>query len=171
MIEILDKINDITKFVEDDIDLIIHPLNKETTFLQDMQLEGKKITSIIFKEDGTTMILYNNIDDKKQMIENDNFRLEILKEIRKIVKGVPIKWDRVIDMGFLVQIYGWIPYDEKRSDFILFTFEKYDSEIAIRFTTSSVKFSKRLHSNLMGKETEEGHTPCIRFKDYFKEYL
>jgi len=101
------------------------------------------------------------------MIENNNFRLEILKEIRKIEKGVPIKWDRVIDIGSLVQMYGWIPYDERRSDFILITFEEYNSEIAIRFTTSSIKFSKRLHSNLIGRETEEGHTPCISFKEYF----
>ncbi|KKL53570.1 hypothetical protein LCGC14_2274130 [marine sediment metagenome] len=64
MIEILDKINDTTKTVKDDIDLIIHPLNRETTFLKDMQLEGQKITGIILKEDGTTLILYKNINKK-----------------------------------------------------------------------------------------------------------
>ena len=103
--------------------------------------------------------------------EINDFKFEILKEIRKIEKGIPIKWDRVIDMNSHVEMYGWIPYDERRSDFIIIMFEKYDSKIAIRFTTSSIEFSKKLHRNLMGAETEEGHTPCIRFKEYFKEYL
>ncbi|KKM79962.1 hypothetical protein LCGC14_1344680 [marine sediment metagenome] len=105
------------------------------------------------------------------MSEINNFRLEILKQIRRIEKGVPIKWDRVINMDFLVQIYGWIPYNKGRSDFILITFEKYKSEITIKFTTSSVKFSEKLHNNLMGEETKEGYTPCIKFKKYFKKYL
>ena len=58
MIELLDKINNTYKKVEDNIDMVIHPLNKETTFLKDMELEGHKITGVIFKEDGTTLILY-----------------------------------------------------------------------------------------------------------------
>ncbi len=59
MIELLDKINNTYKHVSDDIDMVIHPLNRETTFLKDMELEGHKITGVIFKEDGTTLILYN----------------------------------------------------------------------------------------------------------------
>ncbi|KKL89936.1 hypothetical protein LCGC14_1909740 [marine sediment metagenome] len=61
MIEILDKINNTYEKVSEDIDMVIHPLNKETTFLKDCNLEGHKITGVIFKEDGTTMILYKNI--------------------------------------------------------------------------------------------------------------
>lgn len=63
MIELLDKINNTYKKVEDNIDMVIHPLNKETTFLKDMELEGHKITGVIFKEDGTTLILYKNIGE------------------------------------------------------------------------------------------------------------
>ncbi|KKL27464.1 hypothetical protein LCGC14_2384870 [marine sediment metagenome] len=105
------------------------------------------------------------------MIEINDFRSKILKEIKKIEKDIPIKWDRVIDIDSIVQIYGWIPYNKGRSDFILITFEKYKSEIAIRFTTSSVKFSEKLHNNLMGEETKEGYTHCIKFRKYFKKYL
>ncbi len=58
MIEILDKINNTYNKVSDDIDMIIHPLNKETTFIKDMEIPSKRITGVIFKEDGSTMILY-----------------------------------------------------------------------------------------------------------------
>ena len=57
-IEILDKINLTYDVVSDDIDMVIHPLNKETTLLKDVELEGMKITGVIFKEDGSTLILY-----------------------------------------------------------------------------------------------------------------
>ena len=69
MIEILDKINNIYKNVSDDMDMVIHPLNKETTFLKDMELEGQRITGIIFKEDGTTIILYQNIKIIKEILK------------------------------------------------------------------------------------------------------
>jgi len=61
MIEILDKINNKYKVVSDDIDMVIHPLNKETTFLKDVLLDGHKITGVIFKEDGSTIFLYKNL--------------------------------------------------------------------------------------------------------------
>ncbi len=64
MIEILDKINNTSEKVSEDIDMVIHPLNKEATFLKDYYVEGLKITGIILKEDGTTMILYKNITRK-----------------------------------------------------------------------------------------------------------
>ena len=38
MIEIIDKINDTIQKVNDNIDLLIHPLNKESYFLKDLQL-------------------------------------------------------------------------------------------------------------------------------------
>lgn len=65
MIEILDKINNTYKTVEDDIDMVIHPLNKETTFLKDMELEGHRITGVTFDTDGTTLILYKNKNKKR----------------------------------------------------------------------------------------------------------
>ena len=43
MIKILDEINNVYTTVERDMNMnmmIIHPLNKETTFLKDVELEG-----------------------------------------------------------------------------------------------------------------------------------
>lgn len=58
-IEILDKIHNTYKKVEwDDNMMIIHPLNKEIIILKDMEITGKEITGVIFKEDGNTLILY-----------------------------------------------------------------------------------------------------------------
>lgn len=65
MIEILDKINDTYDKVRDDIDKVIHPLNKETIFLKDMVLPSKTITGVIFKKDGTTLILYTDKRSKE----------------------------------------------------------------------------------------------------------
>jgi len=73
LIEIIDKINNTYKKVQDDIDMVVHPLNKEATFLKDVELEHHKITGVIFREDGTTMILYKNIRryyKRKKRIEN-----------------------------------------------------------------------------------------------------
>lgn len=61
-IEILDKINLTYDVVSDDIDMVVHPLNKEATFLRDVELDGHKITGVIFKEDGTTLILYKKAE-------------------------------------------------------------------------------------------------------------
>ncbi len=63
-IEILDEINNINKNIPDNTDMVIHPLNKETTFLKDIELEGHKLTGIIFEKDGTTMICYKIIKEE-----------------------------------------------------------------------------------------------------------
>ena len=60
-IEILDKINDIyTKIPM--IEFAIHPSDGEVTNIKEMDEEykdcGKIVTGIIFKEDGSTIVLY-----------------------------------------------------------------------------------------------------------------
>ena len=65
MIEILDKVNDTYKQVADDIDMVIHPINNEVTFIKDMELTGHRIIGVIFKEDGTTLFLYKNLKNLK----------------------------------------------------------------------------------------------------------
>ena len=61
MIEILDKINNTYKKVPF-LEFAIHPLNGGVTNIKEMEDEykdlGKIITGVIFKEDGTTMVLY-----------------------------------------------------------------------------------------------------------------
>ena len=61
MIEILDKINNTYKEVPF-LKFAIHPLNGQITNIKEMEDEfielGKVITGVIFKEDGTTMVLY-----------------------------------------------------------------------------------------------------------------
>ena len=61
MIEILDKINNTYKIVPS-LEFAIHPLNGQITNIKEMENEyielGKVITGVIFKEDGSTMVLY-----------------------------------------------------------------------------------------------------------------
>lgn len=68
MIEILDKINN-TYVKVSFLEFVIHPLNGQVTDLKEMEDEyielGKIITGVIFKKDGTTIVLYG----KKEMKE------------------------------------------------------------------------------------------------------
>ena len=60
-IEILDKINDTYDKIPM-IEFAIHPLNGQVTDIKAMDDEykdlGKIITGVIFKEDGSTIVLY-----------------------------------------------------------------------------------------------------------------
>ena len=69
MIEILDKINNTYKTVPF-LEFAIHPLNGQVTNIKEMEDEyielGKVITGVIFKEDGTTMVLYGKKERTKK---------------------------------------------------------------------------------------------------------
>ena len=66
-IEILDKINNTYNKIPM-IELAIHPLNGEVTDIKEMDEEyrdcGKIITGVIFKEDGSTVVLYGKEEIK-----------------------------------------------------------------------------------------------------------
>ena len=66
MIEILDRINNTYKTVPS-LEFAIHPLNGQIINIKEMKNEyiklGKVLTGVIFKEDGTTMILYGKKDE------------------------------------------------------------------------------------------------------------
>ena len=66
-IEILDKINNITYKNVPFLEFVIHPLNGQITNLREMEDEyielGKIITGVIFKKDGSTLILYGKKDE------------------------------------------------------------------------------------------------------------
>ena len=69
MIEILDKINNTNKIVPF-LEFAIHPLNGQITNIKEMEDEyidlGKVITGVVFKEDGTTMVLYGEKEDNHE---------------------------------------------------------------------------------------------------------
>lgn len=68
MIEILDKINNTYAKVPF-LEFAIHPSHGQVTDLREMEDEyidlGKVITGVIFKKDGTTMVLYGKKEDVK----------------------------------------------------------------------------------------------------------
>ena len=65
MIEILDKINEISTIVPF-LEFAIHPLNGQVTNIKEMEDEyielGIVIIGVIFKKDGSTMVLYGKKD-------------------------------------------------------------------------------------------------------------
>ena len=61
MIEVFDEINNRYKSIPDNTKIVKHTLNKQITYLEEVKLEEKQIIGIIFKLDGSTMILYKNI--------------------------------------------------------------------------------------------------------------
>lgn len=67
-IEILDKISGLNCIVPKP-EFVFHPLNDQQTDLKEMEAEylelGMEITGVIFKEDGTTMVLYKKIGKKE----------------------------------------------------------------------------------------------------------
>jgi len=64
MIEVLDKINNTYRKVPF-LEFAIHPLNGQVTNIKEMDQEyielGMRVSGVIFKEDGTTMVLYKKI--------------------------------------------------------------------------------------------------------------
>jgi len=66
MIEILDEINNTYKTIYHRIDVVVHPLNKYKTKLKECHIEGHEIIGIVFKEDGSTLILYKNLKEVKK---------------------------------------------------------------------------------------------------------
>ncbi|KKM79961.1 hypothetical protein LCGC14_1344670 [marine sediment metagenome] len=65
MIEILDKINNAHKTIYHRIDVVIHPLNQEKTLLKECYIKGYRISGIVFKKDGSTLILYEDLKKLK----------------------------------------------------------------------------------------------------------
>ena len=93
-------------------------------------------------------------------------KLMILNAMADISKEIPIKWDRVVDCGARIQIYGWILKENSvHFDFVLIYVDlEHDF---MNYVTSSVQYSKKMLINWEG--TDRSHTDCIPFKEYFKD--
>ena len=85
MIEIIDKINNVIRKVDDNLKVVINP-NGETVFIDDYQIEGKAIYGIIHKKDGSTLFCYTDEKKKKandiydyikDLLKNNGFKKEI----------------------------------------------------------------------------------------------
>lgn len=66
MIKIIDKINNTVKKVRKS-ELVIHPSTNQILFLEDFQMPGKYIYSIIFDKQGI-LFCYRNIQKKAKKI-------------------------------------------------------------------------------------------------------
>ena len=59
MIEIIDQIDNTIKKVSDSLEVVVDPAGI-SIFLEEYQIEGKKLVGIIHKKDGTTLFCYEN---------------------------------------------------------------------------------------------------------------
>lgn len=87
---------------------------------------------------------------------------EVLQWLDAITSsGVPVEWDRVVDEGDALKVYGWLPRHDGTRDFLLVRFDDETTE----YTTSSAKHSKEIGRLLCFEEA--GHRPCIPFATFF----
>lgn len=69
-----------------------------------------------------------------------------------------VLWDRYIQGTDYVTVYGWIPRDDGRSDFVVLDIEEGRTEPV--YHTSSVKYSREICHLLYGPGS--GHVDCQR---------
>lgn len=74
-----------------------------------------------------------------------------------------VTWDRMIEApvgegDWEVVVYGWIPRDDGRSDYVQVTFCSWSDDPG--FTTSSAKHSEEIAGLLYGPGGD--HFPCLR---------
>ena len=109
MIEIIDKINNIIRKVDDNLNVVVDP-NGETIFIDDYQIEDKAIYGIIHKEDGTTLFCYTDKKKKrardfyehiKDLLKNNGYK----KEIEWVENIPPLEKQ---DKWYFFQEYCWV---------------------------------------------------------------
>lgn len=81
-----------------------------------------------------------------------------------------VKWDRFVEIpDGDVDVYGWIPRDDGRADFVHLTFPTPIEPGYVGYTTSSAKFSAEIARILFG--SDEGHVDCERVDGYFGDLV
>ena len=95
-------------------------------------------------------------------------KIHFLNMMKDLSKGIPIKWDRVIETENRVNCYGWILKEgTTHFDFVLLFYDR--KAQYFNYLTSSVKYSKTMLINW--GDPVETHIDCILFDEYFKEVV
>jgi hypothetical protein len=87
----------------------------------------------------------------------------IKKYIDWIAFNFPIEWDRFVEKDGEYGIYGWIKRKDGQRDFVLLEIYEENGQIKGGFSTSSAKYSKKLHEFLYGKKVP--HNPCKKIEE------
>lgn len=85
------------------------------------------------------------------------------KVVAAVLNRLPfVTWDRLVEIpGGDVDVYGWIPREDGRSDFVLATFPPPIDADVVGFTTSSDRYSEEIGWLIHG-EADAEHVPCQR---------
>ena len=76
-----------------------------------------------------------------------------------------VTWDRFVECGDSVTVYGWIDRDDEYKDYI--QIEIWPSDEYVSFTTSSEEHTEEIHELLFGADTVGDHNECQRVENHF----
>lgn len=89
--------------------------------------------------------------------------LERLASIAEVLNMFPeVAWDRTAGSGAARVVFGWMPREDGRADFLLLEFR---ADGRVGMTTSSAEHSLEFHRRLFG--TDKGHGACRRVEEMF----
>lgn len=74
-----------------------------------------------------------------------------------------VDWDRYVDRGDEVRVFGWIAREDGARDFVILSF----SDEGVGIFTSSAKHTRTIARRLHGEST--GHADCERVESLFTE--
>lgn len=95
------------------------------------------------------------------MVKEPNFKLNDLAKVwvESVLGGLAfVKWDRFVPFDIGLRVYGWIPREDNRSDFVVLDLI-WNEMKAILIATSSSKYS-----NDIARYLELEHNPCMRLE-------
>ena len=87
--------------------------------------------------------------------------------MKEDMKKLPfVKWDRFIELGNDLDVYGWIEREDEYKDFVLFKYKyvQEEDDWEMSYSTSSDFYSKAIHDLL---ECEGLHNNCKRVEHSF----
>jgi len=84
-----------------------------------------------------------------------------------------VDWDRFVvgeehpEHGDYINVYGWIPRNDGRADFVLVEFFPDTEDDLMGFTTSSDEWTEEIYRRMFGEEPEE-HNDCQRVEHTYE---